>query len=60
LSALRNFEEWEEDPHYIWDSLFQEIDIETNELLFQWRASDHYSMDENSTTTWYLRATLTP
>ncbi|KAI4755600.1 hypothetical protein E4T52_12306 [Aureobasidium sp. EXF-3400] len=46
LSQLRNFEEWEEDPHYIWDSLFQEIDIETNELLFQWRASDHYSVDE--------------
>jgi hypothetical protein len=46
LSELRNFEELEEDPHYIWDSLFQEIDIETNELLFQWRASDHYSMTE--------------
>lgn len=46
MSELRNFEEWEEDPHYIWDSLFQEIDIETNELLFQWRASDHYSIDE--------------
>ncbi|THX47926.1 hypothetical protein D6D06_09380 [Aureobasidium pullulans] len=46
LSELRNFEDWEEDPHYIWDSLFQEIDIETNELLFQWRASDHYSINE--------------
>lgn len=46
MSELRNFDEWEEDPHYIWDSLFQEIDIETNELLFQWRASDHYSINE--------------
>ncbi|KAG9809618.1 hypothetical protein KCU63_g21494, partial [Aureobasidium melanogenum] len=46
LSELRNFDEWEQDPHYIWDSLFQEIDIETNELLFQWRASDHYSINE--------------
>ncbi|KAI5257366.1 hypothetical protein E4T42_01101 [Aureobasidium subglaciale] len=46
LSELRKFEEWEEDSHYIWDSLFQEIDIETNELLFQWRASDHYAISE--------------
>lgn len=26
---------------WIWDGLFQEIDIETNEVIFQWRASDH-------------------
>ncbi|KIW57457.1 hypothetical protein PV05_06008 [Exophiala xenobiotica] len=26
---------------WIWDGLFQEIDVETNEVLFQWRASDH-------------------
>ena len=26
---------------YIWDSLFQELDLETNEVLFQWRASEH-------------------
>jgi hypothetical protein len=26
------------------DSLFQEIDLETNEVLFQWRASDHISL----------------
>lgn len=32
--------------NYIWDCLFQEIDIETNELIFQWRASDHHSLDE--------------
>lgn len=32
--------------NYIWDSLFQEIDIETNELIFQWRASDHHSLNE--------------
>ncbi|KAI4715950.1 hypothetical protein E4T48_07864 [Aureobasidium sp. EXF-10727] len=46
LSELRDFDEGEEDPHYVWDSLFQEIDMETNELLFQWRASDHYSVNE--------------
>ncbi|EME41494.1 hypothetical protein DOTSEDRAFT_36883 [Dothistroma septosporum NZE10] len=27
---------------WIVDNLFQEIDIETGELLFQWRASDHF------------------
>lgn len=31
---------------YIWDSLFQEIDIDTNELLFQWRASDHFDFSD--------------
>lgn len=32
---------------YIWDCLFQEIDIEKNELLFEWRASDHHQLDES-------------
>ncbi|PYH46149.1 arylsulfotransferase family protein [Aspergillus saccharolyticus JOP 1030-1] len=32
---------------WIYDSLFQEIDIETGELLFEWRASDHYAIDES-------------
>jgi hypothetical protein len=30
----------------IWDSLFQEIDPETGEALFQWRASDHIDWEE--------------
>jgi hypothetical protein len=30
----------------IWDSLFQEIDLETGEALFQWRASDHIDWAE--------------
>lgn len=30
----------------IWDSLFQEIDLETGEALFQWRASEHVDWDE--------------
>ncbi|KAF2169193.1 hypothetical protein M409DRAFT_20416 [Zasmidium cellare ATCC 36951] len=28
-------------PSYIWDCVFQEIDIETGDLVFGWRASDH-------------------
>lgn len=31
---------------YIWDCLFQEIDIETNELLFEWRASAHFEFSD--------------
>jgi hypothetical protein len=31
---------------YIWDSIIQEVDVETNELLFQWRASEHFSFTE--------------
>lgn len=31
---------------WINDSIFQEIDIATGELLFQWKASDHFRPDE--------------
>lgn len=34
---------------YIWDCLFQEIDIESKELVFQWRASDHHKPEESFT-----------
>ena len=27
---------------WIWDCLFQEINIETHQLIFSWRASDHF------------------
>jgi hypothetical protein len=32
---------------YIWDCLFQEIDIATNSLIFQWRASDYHDTSES-------------
>jgi hypothetical protein len=32
---------------FIWDSLFQEVDPETNEVLFQWRASDHMRLQDS-------------
>lgn len=35
------------DDGWIIDSLFQETDIETGELIFQWRASDHYPITES-------------
>jgi len=31
---------------YIADCLFQEIDLETNKLIFEWRASEHFSFDD--------------
>ena len=27
---------------WIWESLFQELDIETGEIIFEWRASQHF------------------
>ena len=32
---------------WIYDGLFQEIDIETGELIFEWRASDYYDVEES-------------
>lgn len=36
----------EKEGLWVWDCLFQEIDIEKNELIFEWRASDHVGLDE--------------
>jgi hypothetical protein len=36
----------DQDPNYIWDCAFQEVNIETGELVFQWRASEHYNVTE--------------
>ncbi|KAK4903430.1 hypothetical protein LTR27_000361 [Elasticomyces elasticus] len=32
---------------HVWDSVFQEIDLETGKLLFQWRASDHFAYQQS-------------
>ncbi|KAF2167303.1 hypothetical protein M409DRAFT_66300 [Zasmidium cellare ATCC 36951] len=37
-------------PHpgkWMWDSMFQEINLETNELVFEWRASHHFAFSES-------------
>ncbi|KAF2227585.1 ASST-domain-containing protein [Elsinoe ampelina] len=39
-------EENERETVHIWDCLFQEIDPVRNTLIFQWRASDHYSISD--------------
>ena len=33
-------------PGWIDDSIFQEVDIATNELIFEWKASDHWVASE--------------
>ncbi|PSK41830.1 hypothetical protein B9Z65_9216 [Elsinoe australis] len=34
------------DSMYMWDCLFQEIDIANKELIFEWRASNHYGIND--------------
>ncbi|KAF1345153.1 ASST-domain-containing protein, partial [Delphinella strobiligena] len=36
---------------WLLDSYFQEIDLATNELLFEWRASDHIKLEDSYLTT---------
>lgn len=35
------------DTVFIWDCLFQEFDIAKQELIFEWRASDHHHLNES-------------
>jgi len=37
---------------FIWDCVFQELDIETNQLLFEWRASDHFQQGDMGVDSW--------
>ncbi|KAK3057098.1 hypothetical protein LTR09_002137 [Extremus antarcticus] len=49
VSMFRDFDPdnpEDQDPNYVWDCLFQEVNIETGELVFQWRASEHYNVTE--------------
>lgn len=34
---------------WIWESMFQEVDIETGEAIFQWRASEHVNLTDSYT-----------
>ena len=48
VTAFREFDPTkpeDQDPNYIWDCLFQEVDIETGDLIFEWRASDHVPLN---------------
>lgn len=45
----RNLEEWAEKPEQQWivDAVFQELDIATGELLFEWSSLEHVSPAES-------------
>jgi hypothetical protein len=43
---LTRFGVTKEAESYVVDSMFQEIDLETGELLFEWRASEHFIFDD--------------
>ncbi|KAK5121600.1 hypothetical protein LTR85_004772 [Meristemomyces frigidus] len=32
---------------WVWESMFQEVDIETGEAIFQWRASEHVKLTDS-------------
>ena len=32
---------------WIWDCLFQEIDIESSELIYEWRATEHFALTDS-------------
>ncbi|KUJ17741.1 uncharacterized protein LY89DRAFT_684698 [Mollisia scopiformis] len=32
---------------FIWDSVIQEVDIETKKVLFEWHAAEHFNIDES-------------
>lgn len=44
---LTDLGHWRGKDGWIVDSMFQEIDLETNELLFEWAASDHFPPAES-------------
>ncbi|KAK5729720.1 hypothetical protein LTR17_011686 [Elasticomyces elasticus] len=49
VTDFRNFDpELPEDanPNFIWECLFQEVDVATGDLVFEWRASDHVDLHD--------------
>ena len=45
IYQINSIKEWGRTV-WIWDCVFQEIDIATKDLVFEWRASDHHSLNE--------------
>ena len=46
LGSLKERQD-DSEPTFIWDCLFQEIDIVNDKLLFEWRASEHYDIESS-------------
>ena len=57
LSAFRSFNVTEDpadaDQGWIWDSVFQELAIDTREVVFEWRASEHVEMEDTYHNVWH-------
>jgi hypothetical protein len=37
---------------FIWDCVFQELEVETNKVLFEWRASKHFHFNDMAINSW--------
>jgi hypothetical protein len=37
---------------YIWDCVFQEIEIASNKLIYEWRASEHFKFEDMAVSSW--------
>ncbi|KAK5126034.1 hypothetical protein LTR85_011389 [Meristemomyces frigidus] len=49
VTAFREFDPEnpeDHDPNYIWDCIFQEVTVDTQELVFEWRASEHLNIND--------------
>ena len=46
-STTGDMSEYGMDEGWIFDCLFQELNLETGEVIFEWRASDHYPIHES-------------
>jgi hypothetical protein len=36
----------DEDPNWIWDCVLQELSVDTHDILFEWRASEHIDVND--------------
>lgn len=50
LSSWRTFDAIADpndaDPNWIWDCVLQEVSVDTRDVLFEWRASDHIDIND--------------
>ena len=45
---LRQMGMWRSQDGWIFESMFQEIDLDTGDLLFEWRASEHFGVEAST------------
>lgn len=52
VRTAANLTAYERADGFIWDCVFQEIDVATNDLLFEWKASDHFKFEDMAVNSW--------